>query len=110
MTLRQPIDKNQLTTDLSEMIFDLPLACVYKGIAFSASASDRSRTVDFQDHGVQNSDNLELVVPLSVLTGSIVFEAEQDITAGGDNYIIDSVNKNQDGISVTLQLRTRYDS
>lgn len=108
MSLRQPIDTSQLATDLSEMIFDLPVTCVYQGVTFTASAGDRTRQIDFQDHGVQNQDQLEIIALLSSLPSALSFAAEQNIDVDGSPYIIDSVSRNQDKVSVTLQLRTRY--
>ena len=92
--------------DVAETVEDLPIACVFGGVRFDATASENGTTRAVEIEGMVVDVDLTLCFPRSAL--KTLPQSDDEITAGGAGYRVLRVGSHPSGIGgVELSLKAK---
>jgi hypothetical protein len=97
------LDAADFAADLDEIVADLPVACMFAGVPFSATSTDAgsSRTVEID--GELYSVDRTVVCNAAHVPASI--KADAPITVGGIAYRVLDVSRHPDGVGLEINLK-----
>lgn len=100
---------SSIRSDLSEVVQDLPIQCVLKGVTFTATASDFSENRSVEVEGVLFSVSQTLVADVlrlaNVPGGVEGVRSNDEITVDGNRRRILNTSLHQDGIGIEINLK-----
>jgi hypothetical protein len=97
------LDLASIATDLTEIIADLPVTCVFNGTSFTATSSDDSQNRAIEIDGTfVDVDRLIVVLAANVPAGLVY---DKKLTVGGKSYRVLNLSQHQDSHGVEIRLK-----
>jgi hypothetical protein len=97
------LDATSIAADLAEIVADLPVACVFGGVSFSATSTDAgsSRTVEIDGELF----NVDRTIVCNVSHVAATIKGDDLVTVGGVVYRVLDVSRHQDGVGLEINLK-----
>jgi hypothetical protein len=97
------LDAASIAADLAEIVADLPVACAFGGVSFSATSTDAGSARTVEIDGELYSVDRTIVCNAAHVASTI--KGDDQITVGGVSYRVLDVSRHPDGVGLEINLK-----